>query len=492
MMLSVLSHILFSCLILPFIDANSDLGGINEVQLTDLQGMMTIFVLGLMLCGLFDDPSKKKRGQGGGQRGTTIKRTRRRVKNLIYETGFYARRYYRLDPATFWKLHDILKESIELFAKREAAIAYQKIKRKRKRKRQNSSHGKKYGGGAPNGKISSCLRLSVAIRWFAGGDPLDIALVHGISHSEVYRSVWIVTDAVNNNSTFDIRYPSSHVEQKRIARDFKAKNKGGFDNCAGAIDGILIWINRPSITQCRKIGCGQKKFKCSRKGKFGLNMQATCDAHRRFLDVSIMHPGATSDYLSFVTSPLFHSLETPGFLSSGLALYGDNAYVSNRYMVTPFRSATSGPKDAFNYFQSSTRITIECAFGMLVHRWGILRKPFPMGVSLKKTSAVVMCLCKLHNFCIDNRETRVPTAMGLDIASISLAGGISTDDIMGNGDMRASALTTRGTNDRTDYNRGMRRREEAVESQPRNHLMAIVMEKGLERKKPRGWNQLFS
>ena len=83
------------------------------------------------------------------------------------------------------------------------------------------------------------------------------------------------------------------------------------------------------------------------------------------MDVSISHPGATSDYFAFVTSPLRYKLETPGFLAPGLVLFGDNAYVSNEYMVTPYRNVKSGPKDAFNFFQSQLRIRIECAFGLI-------------------------------------------------------------------------------------------------------------------------------
>ena len=63
------------------------------------------------------------------------------------------------------------------------------------------------------------------------------------------------------------------------------------------------------------------------KKKFGLNMQGVCDARGRFLDVTINHPGSTSDYLAWITSALKHKVEQEGFLAPGLALYGDNAYV---------------------------------------------------------------------------------------------------------------------------------------------------------------------
>jgi hypothetical protein len=96
-------------------------------------------------------------------------------------------------------------------------------------------------------------------------------------------------------------------------------------------------------------------------------MQATCDANGKFLDTFICHPGATSDYLAFITSFFRSQLEQPGFLAPGLAIYGDNAYVNCRYMVTPFKAANSGYHDNYNFYQSQLWISIECAFGMLVH-----------------------------------------------------------------------------------------------------------------------------
>ncbi|KAL3804835.1 LOW QUALITY PROTEIN: hypothetical protein HJC23_006607 [Cyclotella cryptica] len=34
-------------------------------------------------------------------------------------------------------------------------------------------------------------------------------------------------------------------------------------------------------------------------------------------------------------------------------------------------------------------------------RWGVLRMAMPIGITVKKTIALVNCLAKLHNFCID-------------------------------------------------------------------------------------------
>ena len=72
---------------------------------------------------------------------------------------------------------------------------------------------------------------------------------------------------------------------------------------------------KPNIKDVTVSKVGVKKFYCGRKNKFGLNLQGACDVKGRHLDVTIGHPGSTSDYLAFVTSKLHAKLETPGFLA---------------------------------------------------------------------------------------------------------------------------------------------------------------------------------
>ena len=38
--------------------------------------------------------------------------------------------------------------------------------------------------------IKTETRLAIAIRYFAGGSPLDIMLTHGVSFASVFSSVW--------------------------------------------------------------------------------------------------------------------------------------------------------------------------------------------------------------------------------------------------------------------------------------------------------------
>jgi hypothetical protein len=76
-------------------------------------------------------------------------------------------------------------------------------------------------------------------------------------------------------------------------------------------------------------------------------------------------------------------------------------------MATPYPAISGGTKDSYNFYHSQLRIRIECAFGILTHRWTMLRSAIPMKVSIKRTVALVIALAKLHNYCIDCDSGRV-------------------------------------------------------------------------------------
>ena len=130
-------------------------------------------------------------------------------------------------------------------------------------------------------------------------------------------------------------------------------------------------------------------------------MQAICDHKRRFLDIDIAHPASTSDYLAFGTSRICEGLESNGFLCKGMSICGDNVYSNTPHMITSVKSTSYGPEDAFNFYHSQICINIECAFGMLVKWWTVLRSFIPINIGIKKTIPMVHCLCYLHNFLIN-------------------------------------------------------------------------------------------
>ena len=203
-----------------------------------------------------------------------------------------------------------------------------------------------------NGRIMPEVRLASAIRWYAGGSSYDIMTTFGISHLTVFDSIWYVVVAINSLKEFDIVYPGDHNEQRRIvAAAFSRVSAAGFQCCAGAIDGILIWIHRPSNNEYALSGCDPGKFLCGRKHKFGLNCQAVCDARSRILDMAVQFPGSMSDILAFKGMALFDRLEE-GLLAPGLCLFGDNAYINTPYMATPYSNVAGDSKDSYNFHHS--------------------------------------------------------------------------------------------------------------------------------------------
>ena len=114
--------------------------------------------------------------------------------------------------------------------------------------------------------------------------------------------------------------------------------------------------------------------------------------------VSIQHPASASDYLAFVTLSLYGQFTEGEGLPKGFCLYGDNGYVNHTYMAVPFPNTSYGPRGSYNYYHSQVRINIECAFGVLTNRWQILKSPLSSHLPIHCINALVLCLCKLHNF----------------------------------------------------------------------------------------------
>jgi DDE superfamily endonuclease len=412
-----------------------------------------------------------------------IQRRRRNVVDIFRELGpSYSKRAYRMSEESFFKLHRMLEGHLKgTIARNNGKCNWQR--------------------GSPNGIITSTARLSIAIRYFAGGRPEDIALVHGVSHSEVFKSVWRTVDAILTCDKLSFAFPTDHSEQYAIAAGFRKRSQPGFSSCCGAIDGMLLWTERYSEQECAKAGCGPKKFFCGRKHKFGLNMQGTCDSECRFLDVCIQHPASTSDFLAFTTSSLYRRLEKENFLAPGLCIFGDSAYMNCRYFATPYKSVSSGTKDDYNFYHSQLRIKIECAFGQLVARWGVLRRAIPSNLGIKKTTSLVICLCRLHNYCINERLAHdarqatvidIPEALAADRLEILQNGGVDLQRTSDN-DMSPEELLHGGEHHedtslafrRQFVKRGMNKNDVL----PRERLHDIVANGGFTRPTPKKWQR---
>ena len=69
---------------------------------------------------------------------------------------------------------------------------------------------------------------------------------------------------------------------------------------------------------------------------------------------------------------------------------GDNTCVSNECIVTPCKNVSSGSKNAFNFYHSQVRISVEYSFGL-----AILRVKMPTNVPLRNATSLACYLRKL-------------------------------------------------------------------------------------------------
>ena len=102
-------------------------------------------------------------------------------RRIVFEDGIVSqctpaefRKMYRMELGSFYKLHGLLKPQLDL-------IFFP------------SGGGKRDPDTNPY-LISTKLRLSIALRYFAGGSPHDLKLIHGVSMATVFRSIWGVVD----------------------------------------------------------------------------------------------------------------------------------------------------------------------------------------------------------------------------------------------------------------------------------------------------------
>jgi hypothetical protein len=146
----------------------------------ELEQIVVIGTVVLLITGNFNKKKQVLPHTNSRNRTHLICRQRRTVRSIFYELGEHnARRAYRMLPITFWKLAQILE---------------------------NKLCNKKYSM-TPNGSITHWMRVSIALRYLAGGQPMDIAMVHGVSHTIIFYCLWQVIDAINQTSELAIKFP---------------------------------------------------------------------------------------------------------------------------------------------------------------------------------------------------------------------------------------------------------------------------------------------
>eukprot|EP00951_Prasinocladus_malaysianus_P027384 scaffold245335_cov32-Prasinocladus_malaysianus.AAC.1 len=249
--------------------------------------------------------------------------------------------------------------------------------------------------------VPAALRLATTLRWLAGSRFIDAADLHGIGATTAYASIWEVVDALIEvlKEPLDLHNDTTLAS---LSDDMYARSGRTVMGCIGAVDGMAVRIGKPNIEDPVTEEERNVRHFMNRKGFYSINLQAVADANRKIIYHSLETQGSTHDSLAWKMSTLGKLLEEYP-LPEGYWIAGDEAYVCNEYLITPYsvgQTRADKYKDNFNFYLSRCRINVECAFGILVARFGVLRRQ--LTTSLKHTSKVVHACILLHNVAIDD------------------------------------------------------------------------------------------
>ncbi|KAJ8681282.1 hypothetical protein QAD02_017069 [Eretmocerus hayati] len=244
------------------------------------------------------------------------------------------------------------------------------------------------------------LRLNICLRYlFIADDISTIALAERIGESTAREVIKEVCQGI-----IDILQPiylrkPTEEEWRFIIADYL--QRWNIPNCAGAIDGKHITIERPDNS-------GTEYFNF--KKYFSTVLMAVCDADHIFTLVHVGEMGSNGDAGIFSDCPIGQMLfrkelglpngtanlpgsdvRTPAFFVA------DDAFPLGEQIMKPFGGHNlSEAQKIFNYRVSRARRVIESAFGILINRFRVFRTEIPF--QPKVVDNIVLASVILHNF----------------------------------------------------------------------------------------------
>ena len=244
--------------------------------------------------------------------------------------------------------------------------------------------------------VSAELSFFLFLWYIANTEPLrTLSDRFDVSISSVFRILRRILNWLLTKLDTVIRWPQGqHV--RIVCEQFSTKQ--GIQNVLGAIDSSHIRIQKPATNARDYI---------NRKKHFSINLQAIVDANMRFINIYCGEPGSLHDSRVLRRSPIYETASTNQMelFPDETFLIGDSAYPSLPWLVPPYKDNghLTPQQTEFNYMLSSTRMSVERAFGHLKGRFRRI-KFFNEYRQMPFIINVVVGACILHNYCIDKND----------------------------------------------------------------------------------------
>ena len=141
--------------------------------------------------------------------------------------------------------------------------------------------------------VPATLQLAATLRYLAGGHHLCQEDNYSLATSTFYKSVWnclYALDYLIPDCDFD---PKDEGKMRALADGMYIRSGRLVPGCVGALDGMAVQINKPSL----KDTPAPLTFK-NRKKYYSINLQAIADCDKRFVWWSMQTTGSTHDSLA--------------------------------------------------------------------------------------------------------------------------------------------------------------------------------------------------
>lgn len=236
-------------------------------------------------------------------------------------------------------------------------------------------------------------------RYVAIGESFaSLAFQFRVGKSSVQRIIKDTSDAV-----WEVLQPlympvPDHQKWEEIARHFF--EKCNVPNCIGSVDGKHCRMKCPP--NAGPLFHNYKQY-------HSIVLMAIADSKCCFTLIDVGAYGRNSDSAVFSNSNIGKSFfsgqlnipqptEIAGTnIKTPFYLIGDEAFPLKPNLMRPYpRKDLDYPRKVYNCRISRARRTVECAFGMLTQKFGVLKTS--METSVEVSQAVVKSICVLHNF----------------------------------------------------------------------------------------------